>query len=216
MVTKTYVIKADPTTGYSASTDCCTARLSEVAFFNPVKVICVDRDVPDSRFMREDLYSKEEVDKAFERGLRAGKKEGWGLARKLMLTPEDGGIGIAGIIAAFGDDACGYDIMKDLDVYVAENRYNKWRAHQEKVLEPGDIIVNNNGAKCIVTAAGSGYLYILYSDGSCGDYNKTNVKKQIEKDISLPDGWAKTGEKVDIEALLGKIKRDNPRWNGAE
>lgn len=212
---KTYVIKADEGTGYSASTNGIAIRLGEVTFFNPKQVICIDRDVPDSRFMREDLYTKEEVDKAFERGLRRGKKEGWGLARSLMLTPEDGGIGIAGITAAFGDDASGYKIMKDLGVFGAEQMYKDWRAHQEKELEPGDIIVNQRGSKGIVTAAGNGSVYILYSDGSCGDYNRLNVKAQLEKDSSLPNGWAKTGEKVDVYSLLSKIMRDTPRWNGA-
>lgn len=215
MVTRTYVVKMGGEGAALANRDVVSEEINKITFVRPVNVICVDRDVPDSRFMREDLYTKEEVDKEFARGLRHGKKEGWDLARALMLTPEDGGVGIAGITAAFGDDACGYQIMKDLDVSEAEQLYEEWRAHQEKVLEPGDIIVNQNGSKGIVTAADNGYLYILYSDGSCGDYNRTNVKKQIEKDSSIPDGWAKTGEKVDVASLLNKIKLDTPRWNGA-
>ena len=126
MVTKTYVVKMGGEGAALANRDVVSEEINKITFVRPVNVICVDRDVPDSRFMRDDLYTKEELDKTFARGIMHGKKEGWDLARALMLTPEDGGVGIAGIIAAFGDDACGYRIMKDLGVFEAEQLYKEY------------------------------------------------------------------------------------------
>lgn len=207
MVTRTYVVKMGGEGAALATRDVVSEEINKITFVRPVNVICVDRDVPDSRFMSEDLYTKEEVDKAFARGLRHGKKEGWDLARALILTPEDGGVGVAGIIAAFGDDACGYRIMKDLGVFEAEQLYKDWRTAAEKPFEAGDIIVNYAGSKAIVTAVEEKCLHIVRSDGTCNVY--------LTKERGRLKEWARTGEKADVASLLNKVKLDTPRWNGA-
>lgn len=194
MVTRTYVVKMAGEGEAISSRDFVSEEINKVTFVRPANVLCIDRDVPDSRFMREDLYDKEELDKTFARGLRHGKKEGWNLARKLILTPEDGGIGHAGITAAFGEAASGYMVMRDVGVFGAEQMYNEWRTAPLKV---GDIVVlkDANPVRGVVTSVekDSEFCYgILFEDGMHGSFCSNDLEK--------------TGEHVDLTDIFKKLK----------
>lgn len=194
MITKTYVVKMAAEGDAIQHRDFVSAEIEKITFVRPVNVLCIDRDVPDSRFMREDLYSQEELDKAYARGLRQGKKEGWSLARTLVLTPEDGGIGHAEITAAFGEAASGYMIMRDLGVFGAEQMYKEWRTAP---LEVGDIVIlkDANPVRGVVTSVekDSEFCYgILFEDGMHGSF--------------CLDDLEKTGEHVDLTDIFKKLK----------
>ena len=63
-------------------------------------------------------------------------------------------------------------------------------------MKVGNIVINRFGERGIITKVNDGYVYVLWKDGSCNEYDKDHAKQQLYL----------TNRSVDILDVLVRIK----------
>lgn len=124
-----------------------------------------------------------------------GQKEAWELARKIMLDPDEGGYSTDDLRAIFKKSTMGYSMCAQI---INENTYDEaiqkvqaWE-EEKKAIHVGDIVLDTNGNKSVVTRVGGSTCTTLHADGFIGLYTQAEL--------------IKTGKTVDISAMLDQIK----------
>ena len=116
-----------------------------------------------------------------------GLSDAWDLVKKLCLQESEGGLDADVYIKCFGSGTSLGNILKTyscqdvLDI-VEQNK---------KELKIGDI-VEINGQNAIISAMADGNVYVIYTDGTCKDYQIDN------------QSIVKTGENIRISKILSK------------
>ena len=134
-------------------------------------------------------------DEAYQRGLENGRNETWEAARKVALSPDDGGLSPHDLFEIFGDDSLQYAFKN----YSASEAIVKLKACEEKQkadedVKRGDVVIRiDDGAKYLVTYVGDGRVCGINEDGAWHGANLKNV--------------ARTGEHHDIDKIMGKLRK---------
>lgn len=128
---------------------------------------------------------------ALDEARTAGQNEAWELARKICAYALHGGYSVKEIIEIFGT-------IEDMDAIFSKHSYKqaiqKIKAWEEKkkAIHAGDIVLDANGNKSVVTRIGDPICTVMCADGSIGFYTQSEL--------------IKTGKTVDISAMLDQIK----------
>lgn len=107
-----------------------------------------------------------------------GLNTAWNLMKKLCLSEKDGGLDKDTYVNCFGTGvSVSYILMK----YDCKEVLNILKEYEER-LKVGDI-VEINGEKAVVVAKNDGNIYVIYTDGTCGNYQEDNqdIKKTDDK-----------------------------------
>ena len=148
-------------------------------------ITCVHEGTDKPYFVEPDIYSKDWVseekiipaDKTYTDGLN----DAWELAKKILNMKMD--------VAVEAFDCT--RISDVMEKFTPEEALAKIEAYEkEKEIKVGDVVLDD-GDKGIVTRSGNNYVYILWFDGSCGNYEPSKLKK--------------TDLHIDIEGLLRQI-----------
>ena len=169
--------------------------------FRGISVYSVSEDkklMVDFVALEELEDAQKEIDEAYQRGL----DDAWEAAKKIFGYEKDGGIPIDEIGKVFGyaEDAefCTADIIRHNTVSEA---INKIKAYEEKQkaddkIEVGDEVKRKTALKNerggIVTKEWKDIYYIMWSDGSSGQWDKDRV--------------VKTGRHFDIASILEDLQ----------
>lgn len=198
MITKTYVVKMAAEGDAIQHRDFVSAEIEKITFVRPVNVLCIDRDVPDSRFMREDLYSQEELDKAFARGKKEGCEEAWALARKIAGSPANGNYDWPVLRDIFGGDWTMMKIFDDSYETVKKKIFD-----YENTPKVGDIVTfkdpDSGSDRAVVTFVAKDIdnpndrcYGLLYDDGTHAVFAREDL--------------VKTNDHVDLSDIFKKLK----------
>ena len=133
-------------------------------------------------------------DTAYQRGL----DDAWEAARKIVLSPDEGGTSLLTIFAIFGVGS----MQRVFRSYSASEAIAKLKAYEEKQaddkIEAGDEVkrklASENDSRGIVTKEWGDIYYIMWSDGSSGKWYKDHI--------------VKTGRHFDIDKILEEMKND--------
>ena len=146
-----------------------------------------------SSYLVSNIICKDEniESKAYEQGLA----DAWELAKKIALPYGGNEFMIDTMFSAselesiFGSRC--YDEV--LSKFTAEEALAKIEAYErEKGIKVGDVVrTREDGFNCIVTTICSENAYVMYDDGSCGEWKV--------------DELIKTGKYIDIKGLLKQI-----------
>ena len=132
---------------------------------------------------------------AYQRGAEDGRNEAWETARKIKLTPDEGGLSLKKIHEIFGT---GYSLQSVFKNFSASEAIAKLKAYEEQQkadeIKVGDWVFNKHVSRTSsakVTCVDGQKVYILCDDGSCGfaditDLEKTNVSNpKIEQLLEM-------------------------------
>lgn len=122
---------------------------------------------------RSEWYAEEELipaDKTYSQGLA----DAWELAKKLVLSKEKGGYSATEVGEIFGMSV--FQILERLSVEEAIAKIEAYK--REKEIKVGSIVkVTDEGGEGIVTAICTTRIaYVLWKDGSCGDYELSELE----------------------------------------
>ena len=164
-------------------------------------------------------YQKQ-IDDAYQRGydkgyadktnnIKAGKElakdiyqrgldDAWEAARKIVLSPDEGGTSLPDLFAIFGDGS----MQRVFRSYSASEAIEKLKAYEEKQkandeIKVGDEVkrklASENDSRGIVTKEWGDIYYIMWPDGSSGKWYKDSI--------------VKTGRHFDIKGFLEDVKK---------
>lgn len=135
--------------------------------------------------VRKDIT--EQVDDAHQQGL----EDAWEYAKKIVLNPDDGGLGLSELNEIFGF----YTLQSIFKNYTVQQAIEKLKAYEKEQkandeIKVGDEVEHVGGCVFIVTNVDGGddCIYGIDSSGMCVHSSRKNVHK--------------TGRHFDIEGLL--------------
>ena len=139
------------------------------------------------------MLAKDIQDEAYQRGL----DDAWEAARKIVLSPDEGGTSLPDLFAMFGNGP----MQAVFRNYSATQAIAKLKDHEEKrkaddEIKVGDEVkrklASENDSRGIVTKEWGDIYYIMWSDGSSGKWYKDSI--------------VKTGRHFDIKGFLEAMK----------
>lgn len=136
------------------------------------------------------LYTEANVKTIAEENLKRGHEEAWELMKKIMNAPIHGGYTSEEFGNIFG---CRYvvDVLRKYTYDEAIQKVQAW-AEEQKAIHVGDVVLDVNGNKSVVTRIGDPICTVMCADGSIGFYTQSEL--------------IKTGKTVVISAILDQIK----------
>lgn len=131
-------------------------------------------------------------DIGYKDGVNDGRNEAWEAARKIVLSPDEGGTSLPDLFAMFGNGSMQSVFRK----YSASEAIEKMKAYEEKQKANEEINVGDEvmvyGNRGVVTyICGDVYTVMMY-DGSCGKWVSADLRK--------------TGKQHDIDKILEEMK----------
>jgi hypothetical protein len=170
--------------------------LKETKFGGDPITECVSVHVghPESVYVmngRRTLYT--ESDMKAER--QAGQNEAWDLARKIVSSPNNGGYTCPELKDIFGTGLVG-NCFRDNTYQEAADKERKWK--ETANIRVGDVLVSTGNLKALVTYIGDDYMCLLFSDGSCGQIVKDDIK----------EFYKKTGQQFDVTTVIDLLKEE--------
>ena len=142
--------------------------------------------------VRNDII--DQVDEAYQKGL----DDAWEVARKIVLSPDEGGTSLPDLLAIFGNGS----MQRVFRNYSASEAIEKLKAYEEKQkandeIKVGDEVkrklASENDSRGIVTKEWGDIYYIMWPDGSSGKWYKDSI--------------VKTGRHFDIKGFLEDVKK---------
>jgi hypothetical protein len=128
-------------------------------------------------------------------GLKDGQNEAWELARKIVSSPNNGGYTCPELKDIFGTGLAG-NCFRDNTYQEAADKERKWK--ETANIRVGDVLVSTGNLKALVTYIGDNYMCLLFSDGSCGQIVKDDIK----------EFYKKTGQQFDVTTVIDLLKEE--------
>ena len=135
--------------------------------------------------------AQKQVNEAYQRGL----DEAWEAARKIAISPGDGGLSTHDLFKIFGNDSLQYAFKN----YSASEAIAKLKAYEEKQkadeeIKVGDEVIYNGTTKCIVVRPEDDerYASLIDSDGTLYSADHRECEK--------------TGRHFDIDKILAEMR----------
>lgn len=168
--------------------------LKETKFSNktPLEYVSIHIGHPESVCIMDGhrmLYT--ESDLKAER--QAGQNEAWELARKIVSSPENGGYSCLVLKDIFGSGSVS-NCFRSNTYQEAIDTIKKWE--ETANISVGDVLVSTGNLKALVTYIGDDYMCLLYSDGSCGQVLKEDIK----------EFYKKTDQRFDVTTISDLLK----------
>lgn len=136
------------------------------------------------------LYTETSVKIVADENLKRGHEEAWELAKKIANPPLAGGFTVEELDGIFGTQYVS-PILRNHTYDEAIQKVQTWE-EEKKAIHAGDIVLDANGNKSVVTRIGDPICTVMCADGSIGFYTQSEL--------------IKTGKTVDISAILSQIK----------
>lgn len=147
-------------------------------------------------FSTSELLSRE--CKAKSEGKEEGQNEAWELAQKILELPSKGGYTPEELVEIFGTDAAPYvhDLIRRYTFHEVVAKIQKWEETANICV--GDVLVLPANVKALVTYIGDDDMCLLFSDGSCGQIDKDDIK----------EFYKKTGQRFDLTTIGDLLKEE--------
>lgn len=158
----------------------------------------------DVNYVADEAYNKgykigrlscsSKIDEAYQKGLA----DAWEAARKIVLSPDEGGTSLPDLFAIFGNGSM-QSVFRN---YSASQAITKLKDHEEKrkvndEIKVGDEVkrktASENDNRGIVTKEWKDVYYIMLPDGSSGMWDKDRI--------------VKTGRHFDVDKILEEIRK---------
>lgn len=193
MVRKTYIVTVDEKssfTGVMPMPAYGSSRYDKVTITRPVSVAALDGNPK--------LYTSEVLDKERQAGEQAGQNEAWDLARKILKLPGLGGYTDQELCEIFNFGAVPVisDLIRRYTYQEVADKVKKWE--ETANIRVGDVLVSPTNFKALVTCIGDDYMCLLFSDGSCGQIVKDDIK----------EFYKKTDQRFDLTAVVDLLKEE--------
>ena len=128
----------------------------------------------ENGFVDGHLKAEKSGQKFYEDGYKRGLADAWEAARKIADMPYGDGEKIFGV--------SGWHIIEKR---TADEVIEKLEAYEQKQFHIGDEVELDDGKIAILMGnTGSGYVYILYSDGSCGCHPGSIIVRKTGRHFS--------------------------------
>ena len=134
-------------------------------------------------------------DIGYKDGVNDGQNDAWEAARKIAISPGDGGLSTHDLFKIFGNDSLQYAFKN----YSASEAIAKLKAYEEKQkadeeIKVGDEVIYNGTTKCIVVRPEDDerYASLIDSDGTLYSADHRECKK--------------TGRHFDIDKILAEMR----------
>ena len=127
----------------------------------------------------EAFFANENIDvnKTYSQGLA----DAWELARKLYNTV------IQEVDEIFGVNGGFYEVMRDFTAEEALAKISEYESAKE--IKVGDVVrASKEGFNGVVTLVKNGRVYVMYDDGSCGEWS-VDVLTKTGKHIEGIESW---------------------------
>ena len=134
-------------------------------------------------------------DEGKDEGRAEGQNEAWDLARKIVSSPNNGGYTCPELKDIFGSNLVGH-CFRDNTYQEAVDKIKKWEETANICV--GDVLVSTGNLKALVTYIGDDYMCLLFSDGSCGQVPKDDIK----------EFYKKTGQQFDVTTVVDLLKEE--------
>lgn len=135
------------------------------------------------------------TDRDAEKVKTEGQNEAWELARKIVSSPNNGGYTCPELKDIFGSALVG-SCFRDNTYQEAADKERKWK--ETANIRVGDVLVSTGNLKALVTYIGDDYMCLLFSDGSCGQVPKYDIK----------EFYKKTGQQFDVTTVVDLLKEE--------
>ena len=142
-----------------------------------------------------ELLAKFLTDRDVEKVKTEGQNEAWDLARKIVSSPNNGGYTCPELKDIFGSGLVG-NCFRDNTYQEAIDKVKKWEETANICV--GDVLVSTGNLKALVTYIGPDYMCLLFSDGSCGQVPKNDIK----------EFYKKTGQQFDVTTVVDLLKEE--------
>ena len=185
MEKKTLIVTVDEKSSYVGVMPALGSRYDTITITKPVSVTPLD-GYPT-------LYKPE----ALEEARQDGQNEAWELARKIITAPIKGGYTHADLKDIFGLDYVS-GCFEANSYREAVDKVQQWEEKKANTIHVGDVLLSPANTKALVTCIMPGYIYLVYSDGSCNRVPLENINELYKK----------TGQSFDPSALLDKLKEE--------
>lgn len=144
------------------------------------------------------LYTDREVETKKKESYNVGLKDAWEVVRKIVLSPDDGGIGYEDLKAIFGIGGS-YQILRNFPVSEAIEKIKEYEEEKEKI-HVGDVLQHNSNKDVLVVVTkirGSGYFdgIKISEKSSSGDLFSHYSQRDIRR-------WTKTGRYFDLKNIF--------------
>jgi hypothetical protein len=186
MEKKTFIITTGQNSEYVACQSPIFHKFDDIQVKSPESVAILDGHVK--------LYDEEALDKARHAGVDAA----WNLARKIICSPANGGYSVSELHDIFGS-CLASDCIRNYSCREVAEKINEWEEKKANTIHVGDVLLSPANTKALVTCIIPGYIYLVYSDGSCNRVPLENINELYKK----------TGQSFDPSALLDKLKEEN-------
>lgn len=137
-------------------------------------------------------YGLDESDMREAVSYQRGLEDAWEAARKIVLSPDEGGTSLPILFAIFGSGSMQH-VFRNFSASEVIEKLKAYEKKQDDKIEVGDEVADKDGDKTIVTNI-HGDLF----DGLCSDGSTMT-------DLFLDDN-RKTGRHFDIEKILEAMK----------
>lgn len=140
------------------------------------------------------------AEEAYKDGTKDGQNEAWEAARKIVLNPNESGLGASDLLAIFGNSSV-HNVFKN---YSASEAIAKLKAYEEKRKADDEIKVRDEviwtqdeNVAIVVTR-----IYTVNNMEWCDGVRKDGKVYHI-----LTENARKTGRRFDIDKILEEMKK---------
>lgn len=143
-------------------------------------------------------YSTSELEKIKQEAYESGLKDAWKAVRKIVMSPDDGGMNFEDLIAIFGIGRS-YQILRDFSVSEAIKKIKEYEQGKDKI-SVGDVLIHKRDKEALVVVTeikSSGFFngIKISEKNSCGNLFSYYSGRDIKD-------WKKTGQHYDLKNIF--------------